>query len=127
MGEEFDRWAMESRKDSKSLSIHTKRGVKRTAEEAEAETEPTEETEATEEQDGGSEAHHCTIIGHISMVTDLQVLPLKSLPGGLIVTCDRDEKFVSPVLTSQKEFIPSAWLTAIRWNFGCMWGEQARL
>ena len=92
MGEEFDRWARESRKDSKSLSIHTKRGVKRTAEEAEAEIEPTEETEATEEQDGGSEAHHCTIIGHISMVTDLQVLPLKSLPSGLIVTCDRDEK-----------------------------------
>ena len=87
MGEEFERWARESRKDSKSLSIHTKGGVKRTAEEA-------EETEEPEKEDGGSEAHHCTIIGHISMITDLQVLPLSSsaLKGGLIVTCDRDEK-----------------------------------
>lgn len=87
MGEEFDRWARESRKDSKSLSIHTKTtiGIKRTAEEAEGETEETEALDVD-----GSEAHHCTIIGHISMVTDLQSLPLKSL--NLIVTADRDEK-----------------------------------
>lgn len=91
VGEEFDKWAKESRKNSKTLSIHSK-GNKRTATEAAEDEVETEE--CTEE---GSEAHHCTIIGHISMVTDLQVLPLKTednvfSSAGLIVTCDRDEK-----------------------------------
>ena len=85
--EEFDRWAKESQKDSKSLSIHTK--GKRNATEV-TEEETVEETE--ESGSASSEAHHCTIIGHISMVTDLQILPISDFEGGLIVTSDRDEK-----------------------------------
>ena len=103
IGEEFDRWARESQKNAKSLSIHSKtaaksqNGGKRTHNEATAATE--EETEILPLEDAAldSEAHHCTIIGHISMITDLQVLPIEGSPkavgtGGLIVTCDRDEK-----------------------------------
>lgn len=94
--EEFDRWSKESQKNSKSLSIHTKSQGKRSS------TEVTEEAVEGEEEGEGegydaatssSEAHHCTIIGHISMVTDLQVLDISDeFTGGLIVTCDRDEK-----------------------------------
>lgn len=95
-GEEFDHWARESQKNSKSLSIHSKNQKKRPSNEVSDENDETfPEDNVTEE--GGSEAHHCTIIGHISMVTDLQVLPIEGSPkrvgsGGLIVTCDRDEK-----------------------------------
>ena len=107
MGEEFDCWARESRKDSKSLSIHTKAtGIKRSVEEVEA---AEEEIDLQGKEESGSEAHHCTIIGHISMVTDLHVLPLESssnFPGGLIVTCDRDEK-VRLTLADQPERIHS--------------------
>ena len=103
VGEEFDRWAKESRKDSKSLSIHTKSQGKRSITEA-TEEESADTADATaadadvtvdeeESGSGSSEAHKCTIIGHISMVTDLQVLPISGdFVGGLIVTCDRDEK-----------------------------------
>lgn len=94
MGEEFDRWARESRKDSKSLSIHTKFGMKRSAEDVAVAVAIEVEDDSGDKENDGSEAHHCTIIGHISMVTDLQVLSLPNSPleGGLIVTCDRDEK-----------------------------------
>lgn len=99
VGDEFDKWARESRKNSKTLSIHSKahgNGNKRTATEAETVEAEVEEQEAEDINDS-SEAHHCTIIGHISMVTDLQVLPIKTADNifssaGLIVTCDRDEK-----------------------------------
>lgn len=92
VGEEFDRWAKESRKNSKSLSIHTKSQGKRSLTEA-TEEESVATAEEEESGSGSSEAHHCTIIGHISMVTDLQVLPIYTdFVGGLIVSCDRDEK-----------------------------------
>lgn len=95
LGEEFDRWARESQKNSKSLSIHSKFQGKRPSSEVNEDVEDVEEDSET--TGAGSEAHHCTIIGHISMVTDLQVLPIEGSPkavglGGLIVTCDRDEK-----------------------------------
>ena len=94
---EFDRWAQESQKDAKSLSIHSKSyHGKRTSSEANDEGEACEGNVEAEESEGGvsletSEAHNSTIIGHISMITDLQVLSIINSPE-LIVTCDRDEK-----------------------------------
>ena len=100
VGAEFDRWAQESRKNSKTLSIHTKtkqqnkRGASKIisdeADDLAYDSNGLEESES-QSQDA-SEAHHCTIIGHISMITDLQVLPIKGALGGLIITADRDEK-----------------------------------
>ena len=98
-GSDFDRWARESQKNSKALSIHTHK--KRSFADSEKEQDKTEE-----ESSQGSEAHHCTIIGHISMITDVAVLPVEGSQGGLIVTCDRDEK-VRFTLASTPERIHS--------------------
>lgn len=89
--DEFDRWARESQLNSKTLSIHTKK--QRIDSTAAIEEDETEESDAKRPhlEESSSEAHHCTIIGHISMVTDLQVLPICG-GSSLIVTCDRDEK-----------------------------------
>lgn len=100
IGEEFDRWARESQKNSKNLSIHSKGrefGGKRTTSDLVDEEQDEQTVQDEQVVSEGSEAHHCTIIGHISMVTDLQILPIEGSskavgPGGLIVTCDRDEK-----------------------------------
>lgn len=88
-GSDFDRWARESQNNSKALSIHTHK--KRSFADAQKEEENNNE-KPEEERSQGSEAHHCTIIGHISMITDVAVLPVEGSQGGLIVTCDRDEK-----------------------------------
>ena len=90
-GQDFDRWARQSQVNSKALSIHThKKRSHAQAEEVEEEAEQDESNE-TEASDA-NEAHHCTIIGHISMITDVAVLPVAGTEGGLIASCDRDEK-----------------------------------
>ncbi len=89
-GQDFDRWARQSLVNSKVLSIHTHK--KRPLPQEDEEAQEEKDTNDVEETTDSNEAHHCTIIGHISMITDVAVLPVSGMEGGLIVTCDRDEK-----------------------------------
>jgi WD40 repeat protein len=84
--EGFKKWAMESKRNRSALSIHTrtKAPVIGVDEEAELAADSSVETDV-------DEAHHCTIIGHISMITDMALLRT-SAGHRFVLTGDRDEK-----------------------------------